>query len=383
MNKGLLALAFGTLGLGITEFVMMGILTDVATNLNINIETAGHLISAYALGVCFGAPILILARKRPLKQILLALVSIMIIGNLAATFAPNYSTLLIARFFSGLPHGAYFGVGSIVASSLAPEGKKSLAVAIMIAGMTVANLIGVPLGTLMSLHFSWRIIFFFVAVWGVWVFYSIWKWLPQVKSLPDTGFKGQFAFLKSPAPWLLILATMVGNGSIFCWYSYVTPLFTDVAGFSASSMTFIMILAGLGMVLGNLLSGRLSDIYTPSKVALAVQGGVVLILIALFFFVSSPWIAVVLLFLSTAALFALSSPQQILLIRFSKGGELLGAACVQIAFNLGNAIGAYLGGTSIELGYGYEYTAIFGIPLAMIGFIALLTFRKHYAGANS
>lgn len=383
MNKGLLALAFGTLGLGITEFVMMGILTDVATNFNIDINTAGNLISAYALGVCFGAPILILARKNPLKHILLALVSIMVVGNIAATFAPNYETLLIARFFSGLPHGAYFGVGSIVASSLAPEGKKSLAVAIMIAGMTVANLIGVPLGTLLSLHFSWRIIFFFVAIWGIWVFYSIWKWLPHVNSLPDTGIKGQFAFLKSPAPWLLILATMVGNGSIFCWYSYVTPLFTNVAGFSASSMTYIMILAGLGMVIGNLISGRLSDIYTPSKVALCVQGMVVFILIGLFLFVSQPWIAVILLFLSTSALFALSSPQQILLIKFSKGGELLGAASVQIAFNLGNALGAYLGGTSIGLGYSYEYTALFGIPLALIGFLALATFRKHYAGTKS
>lgn len=148
-------------------------------------------------------------------------------------------------------------------------------------------------------------------------------------------------------------------------------------------MTYIMILAGLGMVIGNLISGRLSDIYTPRKVALCVQGMVVFILIGLFLFVSQPWIAVILLFLSTSALFALSSPQQILLIKFSKGGELLGAASVQIAFNLGNALGAYLGGTSIGLGYSYEYTALFGIPLALIGFLALATFRKHYAGTKS
>lgn len=383
MNRGLLALAFGTLALGITEFVMMGILSDVALNLGIDIATAGHLISAYALGVCFGAPVLILARKRPLKQILLGLVTLMIIGNLAATVAPNYETLLLARFFSGLPHGAYFGVGSIVAASLAKENQKSLAIAIMISGMTFANLIGVPLGTLASLHLSWRVVFFIVACWSLIVFLAIYKWLPNVPNLPDTGFKGQFVFLKSPAPWLLILATMVGNGSIFCWFSYVNPLFTNTAGFSAEAMSLLMVLAGLGMVIGNLLSGKLSDFFGPSKVALYVQGFVFILLLILFYFAEIPWIATPILFLSTAALFALSSPQQILLIQHSKGGELLGAASVQIAFNLGNALGSYLGGVSIGLGYEYSYTALFGVPLSLVGFLTLLIFRQYYVVKSS
>lgn len=379
MNKGLIALAFGTLGLGITEFVMMGILSDVANNLNINIETAGHLISAYALGVCCGAPALILARRKPLKHILMALVGIMIIGNLAAALSPNYGTLLVSRFLSGLPHGAYFGVASIVASSLAKEGQKSLAIAIMISGMTFANLFGVPLGTSLSLYFSWRIVFFIVVFWSIVVLIAIWKWLPHVPNLPDTGFKGQFKFLKSPAPWLLILATMVGNGSIFCWFSYVNPLFTTTTGFSPEAMAYIMVLAGLGMVIGNLVSGRLSDRFGPSKVVLFVQGFVLIALVTLYLFAESKWIATLFLFLSTASLFALSSPQQMLLIQFSKGGELLGAASAQIAFNLGNALGAYLGGVSIGLGYAYPYTALFGVPLSMVGFITLLIFRQYYS----
>ena len=216
MKKSLIALAFGTLGLGIAEFVMMGILPDVAKALNISIATAGHLISAYAIGVCVGAPLLIIARKYPLKNILLVLVSMIMLGNIIAASAPNYWILMLGRFISGLPHGAYFGVGSIVAEKLADKGKGSEAVSIMIAGMTVANLFGVPLGTSLSAAISWRMTFLLVGVWGVLILYYIWRWVPQVEKLPDTGFKGQFRFLKSPAPWLILGATMLGNGGVFC-----------------------------------------------------------------------------------------------------------------------------------------------------------------------
>lgn len=378
MKKSLIALAFGTLGLGISEFVMMGILSDVANDLHISITEAGHLISAYALGVCIGAPILVFARKKSLKNIILILASIIIAGNLAATLAPNYHFLLGARFLSGLPHGAYFGVGSIIASKLATRGKKSEAVSIMIAGMTFANLIGVPLGTSLSLALSWRVVFLLVSLWGIVILYSIWKWVPQVEGLQDTGFIGQFHFLKSPAAWLLIGATMLGNGGIFCWYSYINPLLAQVSGFPINSITFLMVLSGFGMVIGNLISGRLSDRFTPARVAASVQGLVCLILLALFFFSPISWASVLLMMLCTAGLFALSSPQQVLLIQYSKGGELLGAASVQMAFNLGNAIGAYSGGLVIDAGYSYQHPALLGVPFALLGFILLCTFIKRY-----
>mgnify|MGYP000264248646 FL=1 len=268
MKKSLIALAFGTLGLGIAEFTMMGILPYVATDLGISIPVAGHFISAYALGVCFGAPMLLLARKRPLKQILLVLMTLMIVGNICASMAPNYWVLLLGRFVSGLPHGAYFGVASIVAGKLADKGKSSEAVSIMIAGMTVANLFGVPLGTSLSHTLSWRATFLLVGAWGLITLYYIWRWVPQVEGLKDTGFKGQFRFLKKPAPWLILGATALGNGGVFCWYSYINPMLTNVSGFSAESITPLMILAGFGMVMGNLISGRLSDRYTPGKVGL-------------------------------------------------------------------------------------------------------------------
>lgn len=376
MKKSLIALAFGTLALGIAEFMMMGILPYVASDFGISIAKAGHFISAYALGVCCGAPVLILARKRPLKQILMALVTLIIVGNLCASLAPNYWILMLGRFVSGLPHGAYFGVASIVASKLADKGKSSEAVSIMIAGMTVANLFGVPLGTSLSHMLSWRVTFLLVALWGVIVLYYIGRWVPFVEGLQDTGFKGQFRFLRKPAPWILLGATALGNGGVFCWYSYISPLLTHVSGFSDSSISALMVLAGFGMVAGNLISGRMSDRYTPGRVTMLVQAGICLTLLAIFFLASNPWMSVLLMILCTAGLFAVSSPEQLLIIRVAPGGEMLGGACVQMAFNLGNAVGAYAGGLVVT--HDYRYTALVGIPFALIGFILAFIFYKRY-----
>ena len=376
MKKSLIALAFGTLGLGIAEFVMMGILPDVARDLKISIPAARHFISAYALGVCVGAPVLTLARKYPLKHILLVLVTLIMVGNICAALSPNYWMLLISRFISGLPHGAYFGVGSIVAERLADKGKSSEAVSIMIAGMTIANLFGVPLGTSLSTMLSWRATFLLVGLWGIVILYYIWRWVPQVEGLKDTGFKGQFRFLKTPAPWLILGATALGNGGVFCWYSYINPMLTHISGFSAESITPLMILAGFGMVMGNLISGRLSDRYTPGKVGTVAQALICIMLLLLFFLSPYKWAAALLMCLCTAGLFAVSSPEQVLIIRVAKGGEMLGAASVQVAFNLGNAIGAYAGGLAIS--EGYRYPALTGVPFALIGFILFLIFYKKY-----
>lgn len=378
MKKSLVALAFGTLGLGIAEFVMMGILPDIAADMHISIATAGHLISAYALGVCVGAPVLILARKYPLKHILLGLVVMIMLGNTCAALAPNYWVMLFARFLSGLPHGAYFGVASIVAEKLADKGRGSEAVSIMIAGMTIANLFGVPLGTALSASISWRLTFGLVGFWGILILYFIWRWVPQVEGVPDTGLRGQFRFLKTTAPWLLLGATLLGNGGTFAWYSYVTPLLTHEAGFPAHTITFLMILAGFGMVVGNLTGGRLADRYTPGKVAAVAQGTIGLSLLLIFFFAGMSWVAVILMCVCTACLFAVSSPQQVLLIRYSKGGEMLGAASAQVAFNLGNAIGAYAGGLPLQAGLDYRYPALVGVPFAVVGCLLLVIFSRKF-----
>ena len=376
MKKSLIALAFGTLALGIAEFAMMGILPSVASDLGISISTAGHFISAYALGVCGGAPILLWARKYSLKHILIGLVVLMAAGNLCAAFSSGYWMLLLSRFVSGLPHGAYFGVASIVAGKLADEGRGSEAVSIMIAGMTVANLFGVPLGTSFSHLISWRVTFLLVGCWGIIVLYYIWRWIPHVEALQDTGFKGQFRFLKKPAPWLILGATALGNGGVFCWYSYITPLLTQVSGFSAESVTPLMVLAGFGMVVGNLVSGRLSDRYTPGRVGTVVLGILSISLVLVFFLSSNPWCSALLMALCTAGLFAVSGPEQVLIIRVAPGGEMLGGAAVQIAFNLGNAVGAYVGGLAVT--GGYRYPALAGVPFVCVGFLLFLVYYKKY-----
>ena len=377
-KKGLIALAFGTLGLGITEFVLMGILPYVAKDLHIGIATAGHLISAYALGVCMGAPLLVVVRRQPLKRLLLLLVSLSAIGSIGSVIAPTFRMMLACRFISGLPHGAYFGVASIVAEKLAKDGKSANAVSIMISGMTFANLFGVPFGTALSVNLSWRATFIFAALWNMITIFYIWKWVPQVEGVKDAGLKGQFRFLKSPAPWLLLFATMLGNGGIFSWYSYINPLLTEVASFKNNSISTLMVFAGAGMVLGNLAGGRLADHFTPGRTAAFMQGLSTMILMLIFFLFSYSSLAVVLMIACTFCLFAVSSPLQLLIIRYSRGGELLGAACIQIAFNLGNAIGAYTGGIPVNEGYGFEYPALVGAPMALSGFTLLIMFVREY-----
>ncbi|NUF08311.1 MFS transporter [Snodgrassella sp. ESL0324] len=376
--KSLLSLSLGTFALGMAEFSMMGILPDVAVSLNISIAQAGHFIAAYAIGVCCGAWLLVLSYRLPPKTILLSLSALIAIGNILAALSPGYMTLLVARFISGLPHGAYFGIGSIVATKLAPPGRSAQAVALMIAGMTVANLIGVPVGTWLSLHLSWRLVFTLVAVVAIILVFTLRHFIPQMDRLPDTGILGQFRFLKSAAPWLILAATMFGNGGIFCWFSYISPLLTQVSGFSGNQVSLLMVLAGAGMVAGNWCGGRLADRYTPGQVAAGLQGLAAAALLLIFLFASTSWLSAILMCVCTFCLFAVSAPQQLLLLRHSPGGALLGAASVQMAFNLGNAIGSYNGGLAISHHWGYQYPALLGVPLTLIGCTCLLWFHRRY-----
>ena len=378
MNKGLIALALGTFALGITEFLMMGILINLANDLSVSVSTAGHLISAYATGVCIGAPALLFARKYRLKTIMTVLAAIIAIGNLCAALSPSYWTLFASRLISGLPHGAYFGVGAIVARKLAAPGKEVSAVSIMIAGMTIATVGGVPLGTFITNTFSWRIAFMIVAATGIATFFAIRHWVKDVGKLPDMGFKGQFRFLKTLPPWLIFGGVIFGQIGMYCWYSYIDPQLTVVAGFRADNLSWLMILAGLGMFAGNLLAGRLSDRFKPSAVAASVQASAIPILLLFFFFGHYKLAAVVLMMIGTAALFGSGSPLQSSIVGYAKGGEMLGAACIQIAYNAGNAIAALIGATAISSGWSYSSTALLGEPLIAIGCVLLIILYRKY-----
>lgn len=378
MNKGLTALAMGTFALGIAEFLMMGILGNIAQSMNVTISQAGNFISAYAAGVCIGTPALLFARRVPLRTIMLTLAAIIAIGNLEACVAQGYWPFIIARFISGLPHGAYFGVGAIVARRLAAPGKEVSAVAFMIAGMTIATLIGVPLGTLISNLATWRIAFLTVGVTGILTFIAIRIWIPHVAGLEDHGFRGQFRFLRTLPPWLIFGGVLFGQIGIYCWYSYIDPQLTEVARFPQQDLTWLMVLAGAGMVAGNLVAGRLSDRFAPAKVAAWVQAAAIPILLLFYFLASYQMAAVLLMIAGTASLFGSGSPLQSSIVGYSRGGELLGAACIQIAYNAGNAIAAAVGGAVIARGYSVTTPAVTGLPIILLGCSLLFILYHRY-----
>ncbi len=378
MKKSLFALALGTFTLGISEFIMEGILVDIANSLQVSIPQAGHLISVYALGVCLGSFSLIVMHKYRPKNILLFLTSVMTFGAVGASLAPTYSTLLLARLIQGLPHGAYFGVGCIIAVKLAREGKGASAVSLMCAGMTVANLVGVPFGTMLSHHFSWRMPFYVSILLGLLTVLLIRCWVPNVEALPNNGMKAQFRFLHHKAPWLILLATFFGNGGVLCWFSYISPLLQKNGGFDASIISALMAFAGVGMVIGNLLSGQLCDRYKPGRIAGTIQLVSAVALLLVFFLSHYGWVSVGLMFVICGCLFGVSSPQQFLILKHSEGGEMLGGCCIQSAFNLGNAAGAFLGGIPVSLGLGFNWPAMVGVPLALAGTACLFVFHRKY-----
>ncbi len=376
--KGLIALAFGTLGLGIAEFVAMGLLPYWAADFNISLSQSGHGVSAYALGVAIGVFCIILMRAVKLKTILLLMIVIHIVGNTLTGFASSYETMLAARFIAGLPHGAYFGVGSIIAQRLASRGKGTTAIAIMIAGMTISNIFGVPVGTALAHSFTWRIIFYFIGAWGIIVLLSAIFFIRDVGKIVDNGFKSQFVFLKHPAPWLVLSATAFGNAGIFCMQSYISPILTDFASVPLGQVSIVMGAMGVCMVIANLVSGRLCDRYTPGIIATICQVIAVLALLGVAAFGQNTIVCLILVCLIAGMLFAVGSPEQVSILRTAPGGLLLGASMIQAAFNLGNALGAYVGGIPLDHNMSMSYITVFGAMLTTIGALSMYWFyRKH------
>lgn len=376
--KGLIALAFGTLGLGIAEFVAMGLLPYWAADFNITLSQSGHGVSAYALGVAIGVFCIILMRAVKLKTILLLMIVIHIVGNTLTGFASSYETMLAARFIAGLPHGAYFGVGSIIAQRLASRGKGTTAIAIMIAGMTISNIFGVPVGTALAHSFTWRIIFYFIGAWGIIVLLSAIFFIRDVGKIVDNGFKSQFVFLKHPAPWLVLSATAFGNAGIFCMQSYISPILTDFASVPLGQVSIVMGAMGVCMVIANLVSGRLCDRYTPGIIATICQVIAVLALLGVAAFGQNTLACLILVCIIAGMLFAVGSPEQVSILRTAPGGLLLGASMIQAAFNLGNALGAYVGGIPLDHNMSMSYITVFGAMLTTIGALSMYWFyRKH------
>ena len=353
----------------------MGLLEEIAYDLAIDIPTAGHLIAAYAIGVVIGAPLrVVIAGKYPPKRILIGLMLLFTLFNAFTAFAPSYASLLISRVLAGLPHGAFFGVGSVVASRLSQPGKEAQAISIMFAGLTIANLIGVPLGTYIGHHFMWRYSFAIVVLVGLVTLLALKYWMPNLPAKQAASVKTQLRFFKRREAWLIVGMIAIGTGGLFSWYSYISPLMTKVAGFSESSMTYILMLAGLGMFFGNLLGGRLADLVSPAKASVMLLAAMVVALVVLHYVAVYPIPALVMTFVLGGTSFALGAPIQMLMINTAKGSEMLAASVSQASFNIGNALGAFLGGLPIAMGYGYASPEWVGAAMAAGGALFALAF---------
>lgn len=381
MNKALLSLAIGGFGIGLTEFVIMGILPDVATAFDISIPVAGHFISAYALGVVVGAPTLTgFGSKFPSNKVLLGLMIWFTVFNTLSAFATGYNSFIILRFLSGLPHGAFFGIGAVVAGKLSKPGKEAQGIAIMFSGLTFANLLGVPLGTYLGKNFSWNVSFLLVGLVGVIAVLGVKFWMPLLKNSSDKSFLEEFKIFKRAELWLIVLLTTIGTGGFFAWYSYIAPLITEVAHHTEDIVTYAMILAGLGMVIGNFVGAKLAEKFSSLYAVTIVLILMVICLIINTYAAHDKVMVLVMTFVIGVVSFSISTPIQLLIIKASKGSETLGSSLNQSAFNIGNASGAYFAGLPIAMGYGYTSADWVGAAMASTGILLagiIILIRKH------
>ncbi len=379
MNKRIFPLTLGGLAIGTTEFVIMSLLPDVAKSLNISIPQAGHFISSYAAGVVVGAPILVAySAKFPPKRILIFLMIAFTIFNGLSALSNNYYTMMILRFLSGLPHGAFFGVGIVVSSRLAKPGKQAQSIAMMFAGLTLANLAMVPFVTWLGHQLSWRYAFGVVSLIGLITIVALKFLLPYMESLRTVSLKDELAFFKTIKAWHIISISAIGFGGLFAWFSYITPLMTNVSKFQTDSIAYIMILAGSGMVVGNFLGGVMSDRMRPALAAAILFIAMILALLCVFFFSENKIISLVLTFICGILSMAVGTPINILMLRTAKNSEMMAAAIMQAAFNIANSSGAFFGGLPLEFGLGYNYPSLVGAGLSIIGLLLCLGFMRKY-----
>ncbi|SNR64000.1 MFS transporter, DHA1 family, arabinose polymer transporter [Maribacter sedimenticola] len=382
-KKALFALAIGGFGIGLTEFVIMGILTEVSGSLGITIPQAGHFIAAYALGVVVGAPLLtgMGAKLSPKKMLFLLMIWFTVFNTLSG-LASGYSSLLFLRFLSGIPHGAFFGIGAVVATKLAKKGKAAQAISIMFSGLTVANVIGVPIGTYLGQQFSWSVSFYLVGFVGLLALGSIYLWMPKIEVEESSEKVTVAQGLKNTELWALIALTTIGTGGFFAWYSYVAPLITNVAGLPEHFVGYAMMLAGLGMVAGNFLGAKMAELLSPLRAVIISLSMMCAILLANMVIATNPYLLMVMTFVIGAISFTVATPIQMAIINTSKGSEMLGSSMNQSAFNMGNASGAYLAGLPMAFGYGILYSSLVGALLAFSGVmiaVAILLVRKRRA----
>ncbi|GHF27823.1 MULTISPECIES: MFS transporter [Streptomyces] len=377
MPIAVIALSLSGFAIGVTEFIIAGILPDIGSDLGVSVPTAGLLVSGYALGVVIGAPgLTVLCGRTERKRLLVRLMVLFLAGTLLSALAPNYGVLMAGRVLSAFAHGAYFGVAMVVAADLVPENRKARAVSMVAAGLTMSTILGVPAGTFIGQNFGWRWAFWMVALFGALGLAGIAALVPRTPAPQGTGLRAELGVLRRPQVVLVLLTTVLGFGGVMTSYTYIAEMATEVTGFSSGAVTLIMVLFGVGMFVGNLISGRVAD-RAPNAAMCGSLALLSIVLGAFTFTVHDKVATCVTVFLFGAATFATISPLQMRIMVKAEGAPTLASASNIAAFNLANAAGPLLGGRIIASGMGYPalnwagaLVTVAGLVLAGIGVAA-------------
>ncbi|NUS29404.1 MAG: MFS transporter [Streptomyces sp.] len=371
MPPGLVALALGGFGIGLTEFLIAGLLPQVASDLAVSEAVAGRLISGYALSVAVGAIVLTAATARlSRKRVLVGLVTLFVVGNLLSAVAPDYRVMMLGRIVAALCHGSFFGIGSLVARSLVAPERKSRAVAVMFAGLTLANVLGVPFGALVGERWGWRSAFWAVTAIGVLALAGIVALVPAwAGQVPPTALRTQLRAFRSRQVWLTLTATALGYGGMFGAFSYLAYTFTEVGGFSAADVAWLLMVYGVGLVVGNVVGGRAADRDRDRALLLALLG-LAVTLAAFGLLAAHAPASVVLVFLLGLTGFA-AVPGMITRVTDHAHGAALAAGANVSASNVGNALGAWLGGVALSAGLGYRAPLFVGAGIVAVSVVVM------------
>lgn len=371
MPVAIIAMALGTFAIGLTEFAVMGLLPRIATDLSVSVAGAGNLVTAYAIGVVVGAPLLTAAAFRLRRRTaLLLFMGLFVAGNALAAVAPSFGVLLVARFLSGLPHGAFFGVGALVAASLVAERRRGSAVATMLLGLTLANLVGVPLTTALGSTAGWRLAFVIITGIALLCIGGMLATVPR-EAIPAVRprLAGEFAAFRKPAVLLALAAVVVGCGGLFSFYTFIAPMLTERTGLGPGAVPVLLAVFGLGMTVGSVLGGRLSDRFDPRHVVVALLAGQAVLLLLAVPAMASPVLAPAVVFGVGVLGLGLVPAVQTMVMDAAGDAPSLASAAIQSAFNLSNAVGASLGGLVLAAGLGLAAPPAAGALLAALGIV--------------
>ena len=372
----LLALALGGFTIGTTEFATMGLLTNIATDLDVSIPAAGHTITAYALGVVVGAPLItVLAAKVERKVLIVWLMAAYALGNLLSAAAPSLELLMLGRFITGLPHGVFFGVGAVVGTAVVGASRRGYAVAMMMAGLTVANIVGVPLSSWVGQAMGWRVAFIIIGALGLVTVLSLALLLPRTPAPREASVGREIAALRNGPLWIAFGCSAIGFGGMFAVYSYIKPTLMEVTGLAESSVPIILALFGVGMTIGVLIGGRLVDINVMVTLYIGF-GGTAASLVVFAVVGASPVPAVLAVVAIGVTSQVLGIALQARLMDLSPAAPSLGAALCHSSLNAANANGAFLGGLVIAAGWGYLSLAWTGAALTLVGLVGLVAFGR-------